>query len=277
MSGFQPMAQPIYHCRVCKVNICQSCAILCHKDHPLNFRGIESNASCLCFDKTDCCCTSRKDVVCSYAFCQDYLDQPWYKCIDCGTGPNKGFCTACAKKCHHDHNISYNGFTNHYCDCGANALHIKCKASKFPPFNYLSSCTNREQKYQKTKQRLYHCKTCGITAHNQGICEACALFCHPGHKVVFIGTAEFACECKTMNECIAIACPEISSDKECSRVNDKKDAIFPAFVCLTCDTKGEKKFCKSCSLNCHKGHNIHFLEYSKFVCQCNPCQCYENK
>lgn len=61
-----------------------------------------------------------------------------------------------------------------------------------------------------------------------------------------------------MNECTAVACPELSSDGECSRAKETKDTIFPAFVCLACDTKGEKKFCKSCALICHKRHNIHF-------------------
>lgn len=187
MSGFQTMSQPMYHCRICKVYICQSCAFLCHKGHPLNFRGVESNASCQCFNKANCCCTFRKDVVCSYAFFgKELIYQPWYKCITCRTRQNEGYCAICAKKCNHDHDIYCKGFIEHYCECGANAFKRECKALKFPPFNYLSSCTNREQMYQLTKQRLYHCKTCGITAQNQGICEACALFSHPGTKWCFL-------------------------------------------------------------------------------------------
>ena len=48
MSGFHQMSQPMYHCRICKVDICKSCAFLCHKCHPLNFKCLESNASSLC-------------------------------------------------------------------------------------------------------------------------------------------------------------------------------------------------------------------------------------
>lgn len=201
------MSQPMYHCRIFKVYICQSCAFLCLKGHPLNFIGVESNASCQCFNKANCCCTFRKDVVCSYEFFgKDLIYQPWYKCFTCGTRQNEGYCAIFAKKCNHDHDIYCKGFIEHYCECGANAFKTECKTLKFPLFNYLSSCTNREPKCQSMKQRLYHCKTCGISAQNQGICEACALFCNPGLKVVFLGTSEFVCECITMNESAAVAC-----------------------------------------------------------------------
>ena len=128
------------------------------------------------------------------------------------------------------------------------------------------------------KQRLFHCKTCGITAQNQGICEACALQCHLGHNVVYIGVKEFTCECYSMNShCTAPSCSEISCDGLCCKLKQGKDKIFPVFVCLTCDKEGEKRFCKSCTLKCHKGHDVHFIEYSNFDCKCNPCQCSKNE
>lgn len=212
------MSQPMYRCRKCKEDICQTCAILCHKYHPLNFKGFKSNDSFHCFEMTDCQCTSHKDVVCSCAFYgKDYIYQLRYKCGKCLDTNHVGICTACAKKCHHHHEVYYDGIIDHFCDCGAIELYSNRKALKFQPFNYLSSCTNREQKYNVMKQRLYHCKTCGLTAKNQGICEVCALFCNLGHNVVYVGVSEFVCECATMNECAASNCPEISCDGMCSR------------------------------------------------------------
>lgn len=120
--------------------------------------------------------------------------------------------------------------------------------------------------------------TCGLTAENQRICEACAIHCHTAHKLVYIGMKEFACECLLVNlECKAPSCPEISSDGLCNRVKFGKNAIFPAFICESCDKDGKNRICKSCALNCHKGHDVHFLEFSNFECQCNPCKCNENK
>ena len=68
--------------------------------------------------------------------------------------------------------------------------------------------------------------------------------------------------------CIAPVCPEISCDGFCGRKNESKEKIFPALAYLSCDKNGEKKCCKTCVINCQKGHNIHFLEYSNFVCKC---------
>lgn len=48
--GFNSMSQPMYRCRNCKVDICQSCAIRCHKGHKLNFKGFKNNASCNCLE-----------------------------------------------------------------------------------------------------------------------------------------------------------------------------------------------------------------------------------
>lgn len=59
-AGFHSISQTMYSCRKCKVDICQSCAILCHKDHPLKYEGFKSNLSCHCFEKIDSHCTFRK-------------------------------------------------------------------------------------------------------------------------------------------------------------------------------------------------------------------------
>lgn len=274
LAGFNSMSQPMYRCRKCKVDICQSCAIRCHKDHPLNFKGFKLNALCQCLEATDCCCTSRKDVVCTYAiYGVQHICQPFYNCTNCAKNNDFGCCTACTKKCHKGHNFKLRENFECFCDCGAGSLPFPCKAMAFPPFNYLSSCTNREQKYQIKMQRLYHCLTCGLTAENQGICEACAIHCHLGHKVEYIGMCEFACECITMNKCNTSRCPEISSDGMCSRAKNCKNDLLPAFVCSSCDKEGKMMICKSCALNCHKNHEVHFLKYSNFECQCNPCKC----
>lgn len=74
-----------------------------------------------------------------------------------------------------------------------------------------------------------------------------------------------------MNDCFAPTCPEISYDGICSRKKGTKDKLFPAFVCLSCDKDGEKKLCKSCAINSRKRHDVHFLQYPNFICQCDPC------
>lgn len=57
LAGFHSMPQPMYRCQKCKVNICQSCELRCHKHHPLNFEGFKFNASC------DCQCTTHKGII----------------------------------------------------------------------------------------------------------------------------------------------------------------------------------------------------------------------
>ena len=60
---------------------------------------------------------------------------------------------------------------------------------------------------------------------------------------------------------------------QCLRL--KGDIISDAYVCFTCDKEGKKKFCESCAVRCHKGHDIHLIDYSSFECSCEieHCQC----
>ena len=180
MAGFNPIFQPLYHCRKCKVDICQNCAIRCHKGHSLNYKGMKPNSMYYCMNITNCKFTERKDVV-----------------------------------------------------CGANDMIVECKAMEYPPFNYLTCCTNRDQKYIIQNQRMYHCLTCGITSNGQGICESCAIHCHIGHKVVFIWIKSFACEFAIMSlykrilSCTASLCSQLNSDNNAD--------ILAEFICYTCD------------------------------------------
>lgn len=283
LSGFQPIYQIMYRCKKCQVDICQSCAIRCHKGHPLQYKGMVHDSLCNCKNVTDCKCTERKNAICSYLFYgTEYVVQPWFRCETCGTAGSKGCCALCATRCHHGHKVHSEREENAFCDCGSSDLKSMCQNMKFPPFNYLTCCTNRNQNYVIQKQRMYHCFTCGITSKNQGICESCALHCHIGHKVTFVGTFSFACECATMDfycrrfNCIASLCPEMKNSGKCKRLNVNKNAIFGKFICYTCDREGQKEFCEACAVTCHKNHDVHFVEFSNFECQCEHCQCMPN-
>ena len=127
---------------------------------------------------------------------------------------------------------------------------------------------------------MYHCLTCWITSNGKGICESCAIHCYIGHKIVFIGTKSFACECATMSlykrklNCTASLCPEIKNTWKCSRINSDNNAdILAEFICYTCDKEWKKRFCESCAVKSHKDHDVHFVQYSNFNCECETCQC----
>lgn len=40
--------------------------------------------------------------------------------------------------------------------------------------------------------------------------------------------------------------------------------------------KAKKEFCEACAVKCHKNHDVHFVEFSNFECQCGYCQCMPN-
>ena len=267
----------------CQIGICQNCAIRCHKGHPLIYSGLVYDSFCYCKDVNDCKCTDRKTVIRNYSFYgSEFIYQPWFVCLTCGTSGGRGCCAACSKICHKGHKVSSSGISHAFCDCGPTDLGNFCQCMKFPPFNYLTCCTNRNQNYIVQKQRLYHCFTCGITSENQGICESCALHCHYGHNVVFVGVCPFACECATVDiyirkfQCYAFICPEMNKNGKCSRLNKNGDAVFAKFVCLTCDKEGKKSFCEACAAKCHMNHDVHLVEFSNFECQCEHCKCMDS-
>ncbi|KAK7234637.1 histone-lysine N-methyltransferase [Aureococcus anophagefferens] len=47
------------------------------------------------------------------------VDQHWYNCATCGLVGDKGCCSACARKCHAGHELSYSRKSSFFCDCGA--------------------------------------------------------------------------------------------------------------------------------------------------------------
>ena len=57
---------------------------------------------------------------CTYATSGgDFVDQHWYNCATCGLVGDKGCCSACARKCHAGHELSYSRKSSFFCDCGA--------------------------------------------------------------------------------------------------------------------------------------------------------------
>ncbi|KAH8065027.1 hypothetical protein JL722_1923 [Aureococcus anophagefferens] len=56
---------------------------------------------------------------CTYATSGgDFVDQHWYNCATCGLVGDKGCCSACARKCHAGHELSYSRKSSFFCDCG---------------------------------------------------------------------------------------------------------------------------------------------------------------
>lgn len=98
LSSFRPILQIMYRCTKCQIDICQNCAIRCHKGHTLIYKGLIPDSLCYCKDVNDCKCTDRKTVICNYSFYgSEFINQPWFTCTSCGTSGGRGCCAVCSK------------------------------------------------------------------------------------------------------------------------------------------------------------------------------------
>ena len=48
-----------------------------------------------------------------------YYKQDRYACKTCSFKDDEGVCSVCVRTCHSDHDVSYDGYLSHFCDCGA--------------------------------------------------------------------------------------------------------------------------------------------------------------
>lgn len=285
------ISYPMYQCYDCGnlegAVICQHCALRCHANHKLKFAGLKK-AHCQCFNHYECICTKRKTRLCTFLlYGNQNIIQTLSQCSDCGLVGKLGACPACTHICHANHHIEKNKSENSVCNCGSRSKEMNCQCCTFPEFDYLKHCTNRDHKNRKIKSRLYHCLICNLATPHRGFCESCAIHCHYGHPIEYVGTTEFICECsgiyspsgKKLMQCCSDLSPEMPDTRKCRRLRNDKDYIIGgAYVCYTCDQEGKKKFCESCAVRCHQGHDVHIIEYSAFECSCDleHCQCMVN-
>lgn len=69
--------------------------------------------------------------LCTYTATEDTFQlQHWYYCYTCKLTFTEGVCSVCAQVCHKGHELSYARQSRFYCDCGAGAKGISCKALK---------------------------------------------------------------------------------------------------------------------------------------------------
>jgi hypothetical protein len=76
-------------------------------------------------------CEPADDACCTYTTtANNYLEQHWYYCYTCKLTFTEGCCSICVRVCHKDHDVSYSRFSRFFCDCGAGARGLVCKALK---------------------------------------------------------------------------------------------------------------------------------------------------
>lgn len=127
---------------------------------------------------------------------------------------------------------------------------------------YCCHCLDTEGFKSPVEYQVYECKTC-----KKRICQACANFCHKGHKVVPIDN-EICTKC----DCGSKGIKAIKSlhDNYCNeKINLYGNACQHFFVCLTCCSNSNKCFiCQNCIKNCHNGHNVRDCGIQRGFCSC---------
>lgn len=134
-------------------------------------------------------------------------------------------------------------------------------------------CTSELTYGVPIEQPMYQCNDCHIT-ENFFICQNCAIKCHHGHDLRFIGIVkDKVCNC--FDQC---AC-QISVRKPiCTFSYSGKNFIKqPWYHCKTCGLTGNNGCCSACAHYCHKGHDVEFYcfagsnGYPHFYCDCGDC------
>lgn len=205
------------------------------------------------------------DPICTFAASgEKFISQKSYQCKTCNIVENKIFCEICAKKCHNGHDIylhenDENNENISYCDCFA-----------FGKCNCLRETSNLRCTCELTygvpvEQPMYQCEDCHAIKSFY-ICQNCAIKCHHGHNLHYIGIVkDKICNCFDQCEC------QISSRKPiCICVKNGPTYIYqPYYNCKTCGDENGFKCCSACAHYCHKGHDVEFCDYSgQFFCDC---------
>ena len=85
------------------------------------------------------------DALCTFVRSKkEYLVQHWYHCYTCGLTDHTGVCSVCAATCHRNHETVYHGYTEFYCDCGANDSKKKCHCVKARTLAQASSLAQKD-------------------------------------------------------------------------------------------------------------------------------------
>lgn len=122
------LIQKFYHCEDCKLvgelGCCEACAKRCHIGHRVfpDQRNQQISTICNCgahtLEKVKCFSCSHKHELCTFLKTgKNYIFQDFYHCLTCGITDGYGLCGACARNCHHDHEVIYSGIVNSFCDC----------------------------------------------------------------------------------------------------------------------------------------------------------------
>lgn len=115
---------------------------------------------------------------CTYSVAgRNYITQKWYHCRTCGLTGSNGMCEYCAKNCHQNHDIYFEGVESGcFCDCPD---HDTCKIQA-PPGDH--ECTFETTEGTPVPQPMYHCQDCDIM-FDSCICQNCAIKYHQGHTL----------------------------------------------------------------------------------------------
>lgn len=62
--------------------------------------------------------SALKDQICTFGFTgRHFHKQKWFKCVTCNLVNNLGCCEICAKTCHANCQVEFQGVSTAYCDC----------------------------------------------------------------------------------------------------------------------------------------------------------------
>ena len=140
-----------------------------------------------------------EEPICTYHSESLNIEQPLYHCKTCDIFGEHVICESCIKNCHKNHEVIYAGNGTSKCSCGSGELRIECKCL---PQNKPARCTFSTSGKDFVFQRVYHCKTCGITIDkNLGLCQNCALTCHKDHNIIYSGIRQLYCDCSFTGTC----------------------------------------------------------------------------
>ena len=206
------------------------------------------------------------DPICTFAATgEKFITQNWYQCRTCKISGNYGFCEICAKKCHNGHDVYLRSSNaSFFCDCPSTHK-CKCLVNK-----QNLRCTYDLTYGYPVEQPMYQCEDCHII-DDFFICQNCAIKCHKGHKLHFIGILKNkVCHC--FDHCFCQITPR---KPFCTYVlTGKNFTKQPKFCCKTCGLVGSCGCCSVCAIYCHKGHDVQFHCYSGlngnplFFCDC---------
>ena len=118
------LKQVWYTCHTCNINnVCHACTKICHADHDIAYVNYISGFFCNCGAKKDCAAMilPQDSNLCTLtSTTRILLTNHYYGCLTCDMtkSNDRDICTSCVKKCHKDHQITYQGVRNAACDCG---------------------------------------------------------------------------------------------------------------------------------------------------------------